>query len=1115
VIEAYLGDTPEPARSVLLRELLGLELAYRRHRGESPTHAEYGQLFPQHVDLIQRAFREESLSTGQGPPAQADQAANAPGPFPEIPGYDMLDELGRGGMGVVYRARQRRAQRLVALKMILAGGHAGPEAAARFAVEVEAVARLQHPHIVQIYDVGEHDGRPYFALEYVDGGSLEKKLTGTPQPARAAAEMVETLARAMHHAHRQGIVHRDLKPANVLLTADGTPKVTDFGLAKLLVGGGGMQTQSGAILGTPSYMAPEQAGGKSKDIGPAVDVYTLGAILYEMLTGRPPFRGETPLETLQQVQSTEPVPPSRLQPRLPRDLTTICLKCLQKEPAKRYASALALAEDLRRFLTNRPIQARRTGVPERAWRWYRRNPALGTLAVAVAALLVVLAVGSLFAARQFQEERDRVVTSKAEVEMHQVHLQTNLYFTCIALAEQELSAANVARAEELLEACPEQRRAWEWHYLKRRRYGEPLALSDAPIRPLVGSVCFSPDGRCLAAPFSSVFPFEGVVKVWDTTTWKELPPLMARYRGQIASVAYSPDGKHLALAGRTWQDSCAEVTLRDAQTGKERFPPWRGDKGTICLQVAFSPDSRWLAAPYDNRQQGTGVVKIWDTANGKELHTLPGHVTGFSSVKFSPDGRHLATGSWDGLIQIWKCETGEEVLCFQGHTEQVWNLAYSKKDGKWLLASASFDRTINVWDAMTGEKICTLAGHLGPVVSVAFNDDGTRLASASFDQTVKIWDVVRAREALTLRAHRGPVWNVAFSPDGRQLASAGPLERVVRVWDATPPKAIPTLHGPEGIVSQVAFGPNGQYLATASWDQTVRLWDAETHQEVRKLCGHSGPVTGVAFCRGGRQLASSGVDKTVRLWDLATGAETHTLKHARSLHAIAFSPDAQHVAAAGDDGAVIVWEVATGEKALPLRLSSRVTSVAFSHDGQQLAATSVQGRIEIWKTKTDKVVCLAPGDLLPLSCVVFSPDGRRLATAGFGRIVKLWDLATHKSLDLTDSNEWLHDKWVLSLAFSPDGERLAAGCADSTVRLWDLASGPKLGPPIRGHLGPVYSVAFNPDGRRLAAASGYASKGEVKVWDLTAIKEPDAFRVERETLLGPPALFRPSTAAGL
>jgi serine/threonine protein kinase len=347
-------------------------------------------------------------------PTDADtpKEAGSPLPLPSIRGYEVLSELGRGGMGVVYKARQLGLNRLVALKMILAGAHAGSHEQARFRAEAEAVARLQHSNIVQIHEVGEQEGRPFFSLEYVDGGSLDRKIAGAPQPIQDSARMVAILARAVHYAHEHSIVHRDLKPANVLLTKDGQPKIADFGLAKHLDASGG-DTRSGAILGTPSYAAPEQAGGKTREVGPPTDVYALGAILYEMLTGVPPFRGETPLDTILAVISQEPVPPRKLRAEVPRDLETICLKCLNKSPAHRYRSAQALAEELERFQNGEPILARPAGDIERAWRWCRRYPIPATLLVVVSVLLIVVTLGSGIGLWHLSRLSERLVRSTA------------------------------------------------------------------------------------------------------------------------------------------------------------------------------------------------------------------------------------------------------------------------------------------------------------------------------------------------------------------------------------------------------------------------------------------------------------------------------------------------------------------------------------------------------------------------------------------------------------------------------------------------------------------------------------------------------------------------------
>ena len=388
LVEAYLDSVPalrDDAETLL--DLIYSEVLLREEAGERPEAEEYVRRFPAHeaalrlqFDLHQAVASDTSLmgrTRAFTPGAQlAGQEARArPAGVPaavRLPGYEIEEVLGRGGMGVVYKARHLALNRVVALKMVLSGGHAGEAELARFRTEAAALARLQHPHIVQIFEVGEQDGRPYFALEYVEGGGLSAKLNGTPWEARQAAALVETLARAVHAAHERRVVHRDLKPANVLLTADGTPKITDFGLAKKLDADDGI-SRSGQVVGTPSYMPPEQAAGRGREVGPAADTYALGAILYELLTGRPPFKGPTSLDTLHQVLTDEPVPPRRLNPRTPRDLETVCLKCLEKQPARRYGTALELADDLGRFQAGRSVRARPVGVLERGWKWARRT----------------------------------------------------------------------------------------------------------------------------------------------------------------------------------------------------------------------------------------------------------------------------------------------------------------------------------------------------------------------------------------------------------------------------------------------------------------------------------------------------------------------------------------------------------------------------------------------------------------------------------------------------------------------------------------------------------------------------------------------------------------------
>jgi WD40 repeat protein len=1025
-------------RAALLRELVPLDADYRRQRGERPAVADYLPRFPElDASCVGPSSGVMTPVTPTAPPGETLLTNGPPGGVGSLGDFEDLEEIARGGMGVVYRARQRRLGRVVALKMILAGQFASPEAVQRFCSEAKNVARLDHPHIVPVHEVGEHNGLPYFSMKYIDGSSLVQR---PPTAAREIAGLMAKVARAVHHAHQRGILHRDIKPGNILLDGAGEPYVTDFGLAKH-VEEATAHTLSGAVVGTPSYMAPEQARGHSKRLTTAADVYGLGAVLYELLAGRPPFKGETPLETLQDVLTREAVPPSRLRSGMPRDLEVICLTCLRKEPERRYESALALAEDLERWLTGEAIRARAAGRVERTIRWVRRHPAGAALAVvsALAAMaLVGVGVGQWYNAR-LKASKKALEASNAALEAAKTDLQDT---------NNELADTNgkLKATSNQLQITLEAVRA-EKAKARRYFYASQMTLVEQARRD-------KQDGRVV----------------------------------QLLRTFIPDDPEEEDPRGFEWYHLWREYRGEQSRL--------RGHKGAVTA-VAFSPDDRLIASG-----SADNSVKLWDAATGKELRSLEGHQACVTGVAFSPDGQSMVTASADRTVRVWEVATGKMMQRLQGHDGPVTCVAYSP-DGR-SVASGSEDRTLRIWNADTWEVSLEFKEHTRPVRAVAFSPDSSKVASIGQGPKGEflVWNAYKG--GIHLRLPNKPWTCVAFDPDGQHLATgeAGAVERddngspyqvllkpAVSIWDLNTKQSIQALNGHEDVITQIAFRPDGKQLVSSGADQVVRVWDLATGKEAVKFHEEQAALS-VAFSADGARIASGGADHTVKLW-APPGKAMRALSGARGTN-VEFSPDGR-LMAAGDG----IWNAMTGIRVQTVQASG-YGRVTWSPEGNQVASG-----LTVTGVATGATVRLLPGLSAPGSGSTFgagtaySPDGKRVASVITDKTVGVWDVATGRLL-----HEFATLPWCVCVAFSADGQRLAVGSAlqhsitPDALRIWDVATGQVCYSPD-AFLPGVQAIAFSADGKWLAAAVGdYGSlrNGEVRVWDATTYQQVFALR---------------------
>jgi eukaryotic-like serine/threonine-protein kinase len=981
--------------------------------------------------------------------------------------YRILRICGEGGMGVVYEAEQDNPRRTVALKVI-SPGLVSHEHDKRFSHEAQILARLQHPGIAQVYDAGMgEDGRPFFAMEFIRGMPLDEYARSRNLDPTARLELMARVCDAVQHAHDRGVIHRDLKPGNILVDESGQPKVVDFGVAHVTAADllrTASRTQTGQLLGTLSYMSPEQIAADPNGLDGRSDVYALGVILFELLAHRLPYQlDQLPVhEVARVIQQQEPSRLGSIDAHYRGDVEIITAKALEKNKTRRYASAGDLASDLRRYLRGEAIVARAPSAVYQLRKFARRHKALVSGVLAVMASLVLGLIGTiLFAVEAGRNERI------AHDKEREARYQT--YRARIAAAGAALIGDDVTDAARQLGEAPEELRGWEWRHFNSRLNDSTAVFSVNPDEIL--HLVHGPDGpRVVAYTASRVrlldldgrellswsFPRDRVWVSLDLLASRQ-PRIVERRADTIQIVdkegrierrlkvvpgfrpgpgACSTDGSRLAVGWSTSKDWVVAVyQLRGNERPMIRFNP-----GSISWSLAFSPDGARVASAGED-----GVTRIWDSSSGAKIAECRGHRSKVLSVTYRPDGQRLMTTSADGTVRQWDPATGREAKPpYQNHTGEVMSADYSR-DGHWIV-SAGTDRTVQLWNAEDGQEEAVSHGHTAFVKEVAFDADGRRVISAS-----------------------------------SSFGSQGNLgDGTVRVWEGLGGAGLPVLRGHTSYVYPVAYSPDGQWIASGSWDYTVRLWDAQTGEHCATF-PHRGVVRALAFGPDSSWLViACDADEKLQVWDVATGRRRTEVEGTGKLAlAVATSRDGTQVAAADQNGGVSVSDLVTGRNVTSLRGSGdwrAKTALAYSPDGRRLAGTGEDlEKIALWDAATHQQTGRLVGHTGPVYSVAFSPDGRRLVSASSDRTVRVWDVATEKCDAVLNG----HTDEVFTAAFHPDNARLASAGRDRAIWLWDLSTGQEVA-RLLGHSNYVFTLAFSPGGKSLASGSG---DGTVRLWD--------------------------------
>ena len=1030
--------------------------------------------------------------------------------------YTLLDVLGEGGMGTVYRAEQSQpVRRQVALKLIKIGMDSRT-VLARFDAERQALALMDHPNIARVYDGGTTAaGQPFFVMELVNGPPITEYCDAKRLSVRARLELFVAVCQAVQHAHQKGIIHRDLKPNNILVTdVDGrpTPKVIDFGVAKATEFNltDLSLADTGAIVGTPTYMSPEQADPTSMDIDTRTDVYALGVILYELLAGSPPidakqFTRGAILEMFRMVREVDPprpstrvstsealpsiaasrdVEPAHLKRALKGDLDWIVMKSLEKDRTRRYETANGFAADVLRHLAHEAVLA---APPSRAYRlrkFVRKHR--GAVIAASFVLLALLGgiVGTtwgLIRADIRRAEAEKARTAEAErvkerdaavtvADARADELKYRLGVSEFLLASEAYEDGDVILAADRLDNVPAEQRGWEWGYLKQLTRGGLFTLYGHTDE--VNAVSFSPDGTRIVTGSG-----DHTARVWDARTGTQILVLKGHTRG-VTSAAFSPDGTRFVTGSI---DRTAKVW--DARTGKQQLELRQHTRGVLC--VSFSPDgTRIVTGSTDD------TAKVWDARTGKRLLDLIGHTHLVLGVAFSPDGKQIVTCGDGGSVKLWDARTGSPLFDLKGHKVGVQGVSFSPNGMQ--IVTAGGEGTGKVWDARTGAALLDLKGHRFAMMSAVFSPDGTRIVTGSNDKTSKVWDARTGLPMLELKGHTATVTSAGFSRDGALVVTASE-DGTAKVWDGWTAAPAIQLKGHQSTVTNAKFSPDGTRIVTAGGDKMAKVWDARTGTPLLDLKGQMREVHSASFSPDGTRIVTAGGNSgrkpgVANVWDARAGTPLFNLKGRTVLVAsAAFSPDGSRVATGGGDpyeptkpGEVIIWDGQTGMPLLQLKgHTGGVWSVSFSPDGTRIVTGNTDGAAKVWDARTGTPELDLKGHLSAVIEASFSADGTRIVTGSWDKMAKVWDARTGTHLlDLKG-----HTLGVAFTAFSPDGTRIVTGSGDGTARIWDARTGMPLLELKRRSIG-TSSISFSPDGTRIVTNDGeFGEPGEAKVWD--------------------------------